>query len=90
MESPSTVAKTVWDIPSYLIRDDRFKITKNVLKVQENRMAKTSPDACLRCDAGEQTLAHPRGLVDSIRYLVPNMISPFARHSLVQDYFGDW
>ena len=27
-------------------------------------MAKTSPDACLRCDVGEQTLAHPRRLVD--------------------------
>ena len=47
-----------------VIRDDRFMITKKVLKVQENRMAKTSPDACLRCDAGEQTLAHPRGLGD--------------------------
>ena len=39
-------------------------ITKKVLKVKENRMAKTSPDVCLRCDAGEQTLAHLRGLVD--------------------------
>ena len=29
-----TVAKTVWDSPSYLIRDDRFMITKKVPKVQ--------------------------------------------------------
>ena len=56
LESPSTIAKTVWDSPSYLIRDDRFMITKNVqVKQIKNRMAKTSHDACLRCDAGEQT-----------------------------------
>ena len=30
LASPSTVTKTVWDSPSYLIRDDRFMITKKV------------------------------------------------------------
>ncbi len=30
LQSPSTDAKTVWDSPSYFIRDDRFMITNKV------------------------------------------------------------
>ncbi len=72
MESPSTkdqgtVAKTVWDSPSYLIRDDRFMITKKVPKVQVKQIKIHSKNVtCLSesCDAGEQTLAQPWRLVD--------------------------
>ncbi len=32
------------------------------------KTTKTSPDACLRCDAGEQTLAYPLRLVDYIEH----------------------